>query len=177
MMNLITNIALAAAALLDTIVLLGGDINAHRDNSHSNSRYYNWLSKSGEFLSPKRLLLLAVFIGTLTTMAQQSWMVVMLFAVVLFVQAIVLLSQRHWRLMVWEKPGGRMLAIAVMLALIAVGAVAYFGIRNGMVYSSRITSMVAAMFPLVTPLLTMLVAWLLRASHSVNDPSQQEPRD
>ena len=177
MMNLIANIALTAAALLDTIVLLGGDINAHRDNGHSNSRYYSWLSKSDEFLSPKRLLLLAVFVGTLTTMAQQSWMVVMLFAAVLLIQAIVLLSQRHWKFMLWEKPGGRLLTAAVMLALIAVGAAAYYGIRNGMVYSSRITSIVAAMIPPVTPLLTMLVAWLLRASHSVNDPRPQEPRD
>ena len=50
MTNQTANIALLVAALLDMIVLLVGDITAPRDNGHNNSRYYAWLSKSGELL-------------------------------------------------------------------------------------------------------------------------------
>ena len=177
MMNLIANIALVAAGLLDMVVLLGGDITAHRDNGHSNSRYYSWLSKSGELLSTKRLLLLAVFLATFTTMAQQSWMVVMLLAATLLIQGIVLLNQRKWKLMAWEKPNTRLLAVAVILALMAVGLVAYFGYSTGAVYSTRIASMVTVMMLPITPLLTMLVTWLLRSGQGINDPEHQEPRD
>ena len=111
MMNQTANIALLVAALLDMIVLLCGDITAHRDNGHNNSRYYAWLNKSGELLSPKRLLLLAVFIATFTTMALQSWIVVMLLAALLLAQSIVLLSSRQWKLMASDKRMGLMLAV------------------------------------------------------------------
>ena len=176
-MNLIANITLLVAALLDMIVLLGGDITAHRDNGHNNSKYYRWLDKSGEILSPKRLLLLAVFLGTFTTMALESWMVVMILAAVLLAQGIYLLSRRQWKLMAGDKRCWSMLATAMILALIAIGAAAVWGSKTSSVFASRISSMVAAMIPPVTWLLTMLAAWLLRSGNGVIDSEQQAPGD
>lgn len=177
MMNLIANITLLVAALLDMIGLLGGDITAHCHNGHSNSRYYGWLSKSGELMSPKRLLSLAVFLGTFTTMAQQSWIVVLILAATLLTQAIVLLSRRHWQLMEPGKNHGRMLATALIIVLIAIGLVGYFGSKTSMVFASRITSMLAVMIPPITWLLTMLTAWLIHPHNSVIDRGPQEPQD
>ena len=177
MMTLIANIALLVAALLDMIVMLGIDINAHRNNGHSNSKYNDWLSKSGELLSTKRLLLLAVFVATFTTMAQESWMVVMLLAATLLVQGISLLRQRQWKLIERGKYTGRMLVTAVVLALIAIGVVAYVASRTNVVYASRVTAITAVMILLITPLLTMLVAWLLRTGHGISGPERQEPQD
>lgn len=177
MMNQTANIALLVTALLDMIVLLGGDITAHRDNGHNNSRYYAWLNKSGEFLSPKRLLLLAVFIATFTTMALESWIVVMLLAALLLVQAIVLLSSRQWKLMASDKRMGRMLAVAMILSLIVIGIVDHLGSKVSALFASRVTSMVAVMLLPITPLLTMLVAWMIGAGHDVNGPEPPDQQD
>lgn len=177
MMNQTANIALLVAALLDMIVLLGGDITAHRDNGHNNSRYYAWLNKSGELLSPKRLLLLAVFIATFTTMAQQSWIVVMLLAALLLAQGIVLLSSRQWKLMASDKHMGLMLTVAMILSLIAIGIAAHLGNKVSALFASRITSMVAVMLLPITPLLTMFVAWMIGAGHDANGPEQPDQQD
>ena len=176
-MNLIANIALLVAALMDMIVLLGGDITTHRDNGHSNSKYYRWLDKSGEILSPKRLLPLAVFLGTFTTMALESWMVVMILAAVLLAQAIYLLSRRQWKLFDNGKNAGRMLATSMIIALIIIGIVAYFGSKTSTLFASRVTSMTAVMIPPITWLLTMLTAWLLRIRPEVTDSERQDPED
>ena len=177
-MNLIANITLLVAALLDMIVLLGGDITAHRDNGHSNSKYYRWLDKSGEILSPKRLLLLAVFLGTFTTMALESWMVVMILAAVLLALGLYLLSRRQWKLLDNGKNAGWMLATATIIALIIIGLVAYIGNKTSTLFASRITSMAAVMINPVTWLLTMLTAWALRIpATDVTDSEQQDPED
>ena len=55
-LNVIANVTLLVAALLDMVVLLGADITDHRNNGHSNSKYYNWLNKNSELMSAKRLL-------------------------------------------------------------------------------------------------------------------------
>lgn len=160
-MTLIANIALLVAALFDMIVFLGGDITAHRNNGHVNDKYYRWLSQSGELSSPKRLLLIAVFFATFTTMAQQSWMVIMILAATLLIQGIVLLKQRQWKLMDWDKRTGRMLVTAVILALIAIGAAVYYGSLTSLVFASRVSGAASVLILFITPLLTMLAAWLL----------------
>lgn len=176
-MNLIANITLLVAALLDMIVLLGGDITDHRKNGHSNSKYYGWLNKNSELLSPKRLLLLAVFMGTFTTMALESWMVVMILAAVLLAQAIYLLSRRQWKLLDNGKNARRMLATATIIALIIIGVVAYFGSKTSTLFASRVTSMAAVMINPITWLFTMLAAWVLRIPSDVSGSEQQGPED
>ena len=179
-LNVMANLTLLGAALLNMIVLLGSDITDHRNNGHSNSKYYNWLNKSGELLSPKRLLLLAVFLGTFTTMAQESWIVVMILAAVMLTQGIYLLSQRQWKLLDDGKNARKMLFTAIFLVLLAIFGVSQSALRSSVgtaVFASRVTSMAAVMINPITGLVTMLTAWVLRIRSDVNYSEPQEPRD
>ena len=180
MMNLIANITLLVAALLDMVVLLGGDIADHRNNGHSNSKYYQWLNKSGEIMSLKRLLLLAVFVGTFTRMALQSWMVVMVLAATLLAQGIYLLWQRQWKLLDDGKHAKQMLFTAIFIVLCAIFGVGQSALRSSVgttLFASRVTSMTAVMIVPITWLLTMLSAWMLRIRPDSDNPEQQEPQD
>ena len=177
-LNVIANLALLVAALLDMVVLLGADIADHRNNGHSNSKYYNWLNKNSELMSAKRLLPLAVFLGTFTTMAQESWMVVMILAAVLLAQSIYLLWQRQWKLLDNGKNAGRMLFTATLIVLSAIFGIGLSALRSSVgttLFASRVTSMAAVMIPPITWLLTMLTAWVLRIRSDVNDSADPNP--
>jgi CBS domain containing-hemolysin-like protein len=180
MMNLIANITLLVAALLDMIVLLGGDIADHRNNGHSNSKYYRWLNKSGEIMSLKRLLLLAVFVGTFTTMALQSWIVVMILAATLLIQGIYLLWRRQWKLLDDGKNARQMLFTAIFIVLCAIFGVGQSALRSSVgttLFASRVTSMAAVMIVPITWLLTMLTALVLRIRPDSDTPEQQDQQD
>ena len=177
-MNLIANIVMTISALFCMVVFLGGDITKHREMGHSNAKYSQWLRKSGELLSPKRLLLLVVFLGNLTTMAQESWIVIMILAAALLILGIVQLKGRQWKLMERDKRTDRMLSIVLWLVML----VGIFTIRGAYVhtnalFASHIMTMWALMFLLVTPFLTMLAAWMLKLGRDVNGPEQQTPQD
>lgn len=179
-MNLIANITLLVAALLDMIVLLGGDIADHRNNGHSNSKYYRWLNKSGEIMSLKRLLLLAVFVCTFTTMALQSWIVVMILAATLLIQGIYLLWRRQWKLLDDGKNARQMLFTAIFIVLCAIFGVGQSALRSSVgttLFVSRVTSMAAVMIVPITWLLTMLTAWVLRIRPDSDTPVQQDQQD
>lgn len=180
MMNLIANITLLVAALLDMIVLLGGDIADHRNNGHSNSKYYRWLNKSGEIMSLKRLLLLAVFVCTFTTMALQSWIVVMILAATLLIQGIYLLWRRQWKLLDDGKNARQMLFTAIFIVLCAIFGVGQSALRSSVgttLFASRVTSMAAVMIAPITWLLTMLTALVLRIRPDSDTPEQQDQQD
>lgn len=180
MMNLIANITLLVAALLDMIVLLGGDIADHRNNGHSNSKYYRWLNKSGEIMSLKRLLLLAVFVCTFTTMALQSWIVVMILAATLLIQGIYLLWRRQWKLLDDGKNARQMLFTAIFIVLCAIFGVGQSALRSSVgttLFASRVTSMAAVMIVPVTWLLTMLTVLVLRIRPDSDTPEQQDQQD
>ena len=179
-MNLIANITLLVAALLDMIVLLGGDIADHRNNGHSNSKYYRWLNKSGEIMSLKRLLLLAVFVCTFTTMALQSWIVVMILAATLLIQGIYLLWRRQWKLLDDGKNARQMLFTAIFIVLCAIFGVGQSALRSSVgttLFASRVTSMAAVMLVPITWLLTMLTALVLRIRPDSDTPEQQDQQD
>lgn len=178
MMNQIANITLFAAALLDMLVLLGRDITAHRDNGHDNTRYYDWMKKSGEILSPKRLLPFTVFIATFTTMAQQSWIVVMILAATLLIQAIALLKGNQWRLMVSDKRTYQMLALALFLVtLVGVFVIPDVFKQTDALLGTQVMAQCAVMLLVLTPFLTMLVAWMLKKGRKVNGPEQPDQQD
>ena len=180
MMNLIANITLLVAALLDMIVLLGGDIADHRNNGHSNSKYYRWLNKSGEIMSLKRLLLLAVFVCTFTTMALQSWIVVMILAATLLIQGIYLLWRRQWKLLDDGKDAKRMLFTAIFIVLCVIFGVGQSALRSSVgttLFASRVTSMTVVMIVPITWLLTMLTARVLRIRPDSDNPEQQDQQD
>ena len=179
-MNLIANITLLVAALLDMIVLLGGDIADHRNNGHSNTKYYRWLDKSGEIMSLKRLLLLAVFVCTFTTMALQSWIVVMILAATLLIQGIYLLWRRQWKLLDDGKNARQMLFTAIFIVLCAIFGVGQSALRSSVgttLFASRVTSMAAVMIVPITWLLTMLTALVLRIRPDSDTPEQQDQQD
>ena len=179
-MDLIANITLLVAALLDMIVLLGGDIADHRNNGHSNSKYYRWLNKSGEIMSLKRLLLLAVFVCTFTTMALQSWIVVMILAATLLIQGIYLLWRRQWKLLDDGKNARQMLFTAIFIVLCAIFGVGQSALRSSVgttLFASRVTSMAAVMIVPITWLLTMLTALVLRSRPDSDTPEQQDQQD
>ena len=179
-MNFIANITLLVAALLDMIVLLGGDIADHRNNGHSNSKYYRWLNKSGEIMSLKRLLLLAVFVCTFTTMALQSWIVVLILAATLLIQGIYLLWRRQWKLLDDGKNARQMLFTAIFIVLCAIFGVGQSALRSSVgttLFASRVTSMAAVMIVPITWLLTMLTAWVLRIRPDSDTPEQQDQQD
>lgn len=179
-MNLIANITLLVAALLDMIVLLGGDIADHRNNGHSNTKYYRWLNKSGEIMSLKRLLLLAVFVCTFTTMALQSWIVVMILAATLLIQGIYLLWRRQWKLLDDGKNARQMLFTAIFIVLCAIFGVGQSALRSSVgttLFASRVTSMAAVMIVPITWLLTMLTALVLRIRPDSDTPEQQDQQD
>ena len=179
-MDLIANITLLVAALLDMIVLLGGDIADHRNNGHSNTKYYRWLNKSGEIMSLKRLLLLAVFVCTFTTMALQSWIVVMILAATLLIQGIYLLWRRQWQLLDDGKNARQMLFTAIFIVLCAIFGVGQSALRSSVgttLFASRVTSMAAVMIVPITWLLTMLTAWVLRIRPDSDTPEQQDQQD
>lgn len=179
-MNLIANITLLVAALLDMIVLLGGDIADHRNNGHSNTKYYRWFNKSGEIMSLKRLLLLAVFVCTFTTMALQSWIVVMILAATLLIQGIYLLWRRQWKLLDDGKNARQMLFTAIFIVLCAIFGVGQSALRSSVgttLFASRVTSMAAVMIAPVTWLLTMLTALVLRIRPDSDTPEQQDQQD
>ncbi len=181
MMNLIANITLLVAALLDMIVLLGSDIADHRDNGHSNSKYYQWLNKNGELMSLKRLLPLAVFVGTFTTMALQSWIVVMILAAALLIQGICLLWRRQWKVLLDDGKNARKMlftAIFIVLCVIfGVGLSALWSSVGTTLFASRVTSMTVVMIVPITWLLTMLTARVLRIHPDSDDPEQQDQQD
>lgn len=179
-MNLIANITLLVTALLDMIVLLGGDIADHRNNGHSNSKYYQWLNKSGELMSLKRLLLLAVFVCTFTTMALQSWIVVMILAATLLIQGIYLLWRRQWQLLDGGKNARQMLFTAIFIVLCTIFGVVQSALRSSTgttLFASRVTSMAAVMIVPITWLLTMLTALVLRIRPDSDTPEQQDQQD
>lgn len=178
MMNLIANIVMTVSALFCMVVFLGGDITKHREMGHSNAKYSQWLRESGELLSPKRLLLLVVFLGNLTTMAQESWIVIMILATALLILGIVQLKGRQWKLMERDKRTDRMLSIVLWLVML-VGIFMIRGayVQTNALFALHVMTMWALIFLVVTPFLTMLAAWMLKLGRDVNGPEQQTPQD
>lgn len=168
-MTLIGYISLLVAAILDMLVMLGMDVQAMQASDYSNHKYNNWLRESGELSSLKRLLVLVVLIGTCTTMAQMSWIVVMILAVILISQSIMLL--RSWRgnkILVFDSRAACLYFTAIIIAVVILIATGYLGKRSGKVDAAHAAAIMAVMILAVTPLLTMLSNWLLKPFRSRN---------
>ena len=161
-MTIIANLTLLAAALFALFAMLRWDTLMQQLNGFSNHRYNTWLRQSGELSSIKRLTVLAVLIACFTTMAQTSWIVVMILAAVLVGQGIALFMAKH------DKPVKRgdkrvtiLLLSALVIAVIAVGAAGYAGSLQSKVIASQSAAITAVMILAVSPLLIMLASWLL----------------
>ena len=58
-----------------------------QQHSFSTADYYDWLRSTDETCSTKRIVMLAVLIGSTTTYAKESWLVMALLATVTLVLA------------------------------------------------------------------------------------------
>ena len=176
MMTLIAYISLLAGALIDLCAMLRIDTSAHRRYGHSNSRYYAWLTQSGELTSAKRLLILAVLIGCFTTMAQQSWMVIVVLAAVLLAQGIVLFFAKREEPAMLNKHTTLMLLVALAIAAITVGGIGYLSHLTGEANPTQSAALTAVIVLAVSPLFTMLSGWLLKPVLKKTDNTQEEAK-
>ena len=178
-MTTIAYISLLVTALIGLCAMLSWDLQKLQQNGYRNSQYNAWLRQSSELTSPKRLAVLAVLIASLTTMAQQSWIVVMILAAALLFIAIWILLKRDDKR---PKPDGRaalLAAVTLTLAMLAIGGTVMMGKRLHEADLLRPASMTAVMVLAISPLLTMLANWLLGSPKKpVNDSNEKEkPKD
>jgi len=171
-------ITLLAATLLALFAMVRRDLTNLQNNGFSNSRYYDWLLESSEFSSPKRILAFAVLLGSFTTMALTSWMVIMLLAAVIAMLGIAMLLRRQ------DKPAklsGRAagLYIATMLiASLSIAAAHFISKLTGLEGKSvSNASTVALVLLVMSPLVVMAANWLLRPFERNRDkirPDQEQ---
>lgn len=161
MMTSFSNIALLVAALLGLCAMLRWDLQLMQQIGYSNSRYNTWLKQTGELTSLKRILVLAVLVGTFTSMALGSWMVIMVLAGVLAILAFTMLFRRLDRPLILSGRAVRLYAVTLLLGLLLVAAVFIIGDRMGLAEITRTASTVAIIILAFSPLLMMVANWIL----------------
>ena len=169
MMTIIANIVLVAVAVLDLCMMLCLDSNMMQQSDYKSSRFYRQLIESDEFTSPKRLLAFAVLIGACSTMARMSWIVMLILAAVILAQAIVLGLKIKSERGISEKRGKWLYFVTIVISLLLIGLAAYFGNRNGVVEASQAAALAALLLLSASPLVIMLVNWLLHPLKHHND--------
>ena len=93
--SLIVNIAFLVAIALVLSMMLRWDLQMLQQHSFSTADYYDWLRSTDETCSTKRIVMLAVLIGSTTTYAKESWLVMALLATVTLALATCLLKQQR----------------------------------------------------------------------------------
>ena len=157
-MTMIAYICLLVTALAALCAMQLSDLAALRRLEYSNNRFYAWLRESEELTASKRLIALAVLVGCYTTMARSSWMVMMIFAAVLAVLAIVLMRNDDAR-----RLGGRstrVFALAMAAAILIVGAGAWVLRMLGEADVVKPAALLTVALVAMSPLLTMCANWL-----------------
>lgn len=157
MMTVFTEYAMLVAALFGLCAMVRWDLQMMQQNGYSNSRYFTWLRQSGEPTSLKRILVLAVLIGSLTSMALGSWMVMAALAGVLIIFGFVMFFRRQDRPLVLSGRAVRLYIFTLILALLAVAAVFIFGEKD----LPRTASTLAVVLLAVSPLLIIIANTLL----------------
>ena len=157
-MTMIAYICLLVTALAALCAMQLSDLAALRRLEYSNNRFYAWLRESEELTASKRLIALAVLVGCYTTMARTSWMVMMIFAAVLAVLAVVLMRNDDAR-----RLGGRstlVFALAMAAAILIVGAGAWVLRMLGEADVVKPAALLTVALVAMSPLLTMCANWL-----------------
>lgn len=93
--SLIVNIAFLVAIALVLSMMLRWDLQMLQQHSFSTADFYDWLRSTDETCSTKRIVMLAVLIGSTTTYAKESWLVMALLATVTLALATFLLKQQR----------------------------------------------------------------------------------
>lgn len=157
-MTMIAYICLLVTALAALCAMQLSDLAALRRLEYSNNRFYAWMRESEELTASKRLIALAVLVGCYTTMARTSWMVMMIFAAVLAVLAVVLMRNDDAR-----RLGGRstrVFALAMAAAILIVGAGAWVLRMLGEADVVKPAALLTVALVAMSPLLTMCANWL-----------------
>lgn len=157
-MTMIAYICLLVTALAALCAMQLSDLAALRRLEYSNNRFYTWLRESEELTASKRLIALAVLVGCYTTMARSSWMVMMIFAAVLAVLAVVLMRNDDAR-----RLGGRstrVFVLAMAAAILIAGAGAWVLRMLGEADVVKPAALLTVALVAMSPLLTMCANWL-----------------
>ena len=160
-MTLIAHIALAIAALLAMLAMLRRDTTMLQRNHFSNSRFNDDLRESGDLTTPSRLLTLAVLIGSITTMAQESWMVVVILAAALAAMGIYMLIKKGADPKPFIGRAIEVFAISLTLSVIATVAAAIYSSSKSPTESAHGAALMMLLCALISPLLIMFSNWLL----------------
>jgi len=103
----------------------------------------------------------AVLIGSLTTYARQSYLVIGLLAVVLVVQAIMLLRKKYKKPLVFTNRVKRLYFTIIVLVLIAIEVAGYLASGTSKTHAAYVSAIVALIALAASPLLTVAGNWLL----------------
>ena len=180
-MTTVANIILLLAALMNLYAILRHDLMAMRNNDYYNKRYRSWLSESGDLYSAKRLIVLAALIGSFTSMALMSWMVIMALAIVLIVLAVTTLLKRQagWTSTFTGRTAG-MFTTAIILAILIIALGTWAASRDERNDPSMIAATLALMTAALSPLLVMLVNLMHgstpRRTENTNKSDNEQPK-
>ena len=155
------HIILLAAGLFDFIATLHNDVRSLQLSRFNNRRYNSLMKDNEEITSLNRLLSLAVLIGVCTTMAQMSWMVVLILAVVIFTHGLYSLRRNLDKLPKLSKHAWLVYAVALLMGAVSAGLITFFMVRQAQAQGARIAAIAMLVELLVSPLFVMLANCLL----------------
>lgn len=177
-MTTIANIILLLAALMNLYAILRHDLMAMRNNDYYNKHYRSWLSESGDLYSAKRLIVLAALIGSFTSMALSSWMVIIALAVVLAV-ATLLKRQAGWTSTFTGRTAS-MFITAIILAILVIALGTWAASRDEhsdpSMIAATLTLMLAALSPVLVMLVNLMHGSTPRRTESHNKTDKEEPK-
>lgn len=174
--TLLAHLSLGSAALLALIGMLRKDTILLQLNHFSNSRFYTHLQEKGELSSVPRLAAIAVLAGSITTMAKESWMVVIILAAVLAILGIYLLTKKRPDASHFNGRATGVYAISFILSIIATAAAGYFSTSQDLINSAYDRALALQLCAVISPLLVMLSNWLL-GLFMKNEENSTKPSD
>lgn len=177
MMTTIANISLLAAAAIALCGMTRLDALALQRCSFKPGRYYAWLTQKGDLTSTKRLIVLAVLIACFTTMAQVSWMVVMLLALALLALGVTLLTTKREPPTKLTRGAALVWAISCLIAMLAVAAIGCMAYYSGEADWLHPAALAAVMAAAVSPLFTILTGWLLKPDPEKGETGPEDQLD
>ena len=176
--TLLAHLSLGSAALLALIGMLGQDTALLQLNHFSNSRFNSHLQEKGELSSAPRLAAIAVLVGSITTMAKESWMVVIILAVVLAILGIYLLAKKRPDASHFNGRATGVYAISVILSIIVTAAAGYFSTNQDLINSAYDRALALQLCAAISPLLVTISNWLLglfmKSEENGTKPSDKE---
>ena len=159
--TLIAHLALGSAALLALLGMLRQDTTLLQLNHFSNKLFNSHLQEKGELYAAPRLAAIAVLAGSITTMAKESWMVIIILAVVLAILGIYLLSKKRPDTSHFNGRAAGVYSISFILSVVATAAAGAFSVDQNLINSAYDRALALLLCAVISPLLVMVSNWLL----------------